>query len=276
MKGDNVLENIANGIKLQFDRLFHNRYRQLGFSWLRTRIVKNLPARKMHTIKFLNHQISFCSRSEFLHSAEEIFIDEIYKMSLKGEPYIIDCGANIGLSVIYLKKQSPGATIIAFEPDEKNFQLLQKNITAFKLQNVILRKEAVWKENTKISFSNDASQMSRISDTTNHTQNLIEVDAIRLKDFITKEIDFLKIDIEGAEYEVLKDIEPTLHFIQKIFLEYHGTFAQNDQLNEILAILSRQRFNYYIKPAADKHPTPFHRQKTSDYDVQLNIFCFRE
>ena len=64
----------------------------------------------------------------YYHSIDELFVDEVYKSVLNTEqPYILDCGANIGLSVIYFKKQWPNATVIAFEPDEKNFEYLNKN-----------------------------------------------------------------------------------------------------------------------------------------------------
>ena len=75
----------------------------------------------------------------------------MYKQELPPKPFIIDCGANIGLSVIYLKNLYPDAEIVAFEPDEQNFQLLQKNIASFGFKNVEARKEAVWTENTMAS-----------------------------------------------------------------------------------------------------------------------------
>ena len=86
----------------------------------------------------------------------------------------------------------------------------------------------------------------------------------------------MKIDIEGAEYEVLKDIKDKLHLIDNMFLEYHGSFNQNIQLNELLQMIVASGFKYYIKEAATVYPTPFYRNHTSEtYDVQLNIFCFR-
>src|SRR5690348_5460731 len=65
----------------------------------------------------------------FYHSVEEIFVDEVYKCNFNSaEPYIIDCGANIGLSVIYFKQKYPNAKIIAFEPDKFQFDNLLQNI----------------------------------------------------------------------------------------------------------------------------------------------------
>ncbi len=114
--------------------------------------LKHVPPGKLHSHKLFGHQTWFVSGQEYLHGIKEIFVEEIYKQALSPNAYVLDCGANIGLSVIYLKKICPTATIIAFEPDKNNFELLQKNIASHGLQNVELKNEAVWKEETMLSF----------------------------------------------------------------------------------------------------------------------------
>ena len=103
------------------------------------------------------------------------------------------------------------------------------------------------------------------------------INAIRLKDLLTEKIDFLKIDIEGAEYAVLKDIKDSLFHVTNLFVEYHGSFNQTRELTDMLEWITEQGFNYYIKEAAPVYRTPFFRERKNvyDYDVQLNIFCFR-
>jgi len=237
------------------------------------RVVKNLPDNKLQSISLFGIPLYFHHRDEMLHSIEEIFIDEIYKQNLPAKPYIIDCGANIGLSVIYLKRSFPESTIIAFEPDETNFNLLEKNIKPYNFNNVLLKKEAVWKEDADISFAGNSNQMSHIEK--NEGKNATMVKAVRLKNYLNRKVDFIIIDIEGAEYEVMKDIVPVLQVVEHLFVEYHGTFQQNEELNEILNTISCSGFRYYIRHAIDKHPTPFIPAYTQDYDIQLNIFCFR-
>jgi FkbM family methyltransferase len=210
-----------------------------------------------------------------MHGLNEIFIEEIYKQSLPPNPYIIDCGANIGLSVIYLKQMFPDATIIAFEPDEENFYLLQTNIKSFNYENVQARKEAVWIENTTLQFANEGSMSSRIR--TEVSDNTVLVKAIRLKDYLDRTVDFLKMDIEGAEFQVIMDITEQLQHVNNLFLEYHGSFSQNNELNSIFSLLVDKGFSYYVKEATSVYDHPFIRQKKENihYDVQLNIFCFR-
>jgi E3 ubiquitin-protein ligase DOA10 len=65
--------------------------------------------------------------------------------------------------------------------------------------------------------------------------------------------------------------------VRHLFLEYHGDFVDGGRLAEIVSILSRNGFAYYIREAADPHPHPFRRVGPKPmYDVQLNIFCFRD
>ncbi len=89
-------------------------------------------------------------------------------------------------------------------------------------------------------------------------------------------IDFLKMDIEGAEWEVLKDCAEKLSNVQNFFLEYHGKVQDTSRLNDLLHIMNRNKFKVYIRNAADNLAYPFIEKNTSTiYDVQLNIFCYK-
>ncbi|MEP7110936.1 MAG: FkbM family methyltransferase [Ferruginibacter sp.] len=276
MLKSNFLKNITRGVQKKVKVLIANPYREVNVNWFTLKYYKHLPAGRIRTHKLFNKLLYFCSPTELLHGLKEIFIDKIYKQELPDNPFIIDCGANIGMSVIYMKEHFPQAEIIAFEPDETNFELLTRNISSFGYEGVLLNKEAVWNENTTLPFSNNSSMGSKIE--MNSTTGTKEVKAVRLKDFICREVDFLKIDIEGAENVVLTDIAGNLHFVKNMFLEYHGTFDQNKELVNMINIVNEAGFNFYIKEAAPIYNTPFERIKNpnSPYDVQLNIFCFRD
>jgi len=276
MSEKSFFKNITTGIKKRVGNLLANPYNEVNLSWLKIKYYKHLPADKLRYHNLFGRRLYFYSGPELLHGLQEIFLEKIYEIQLPDNAYIIDCGANIGMSVIYLKQQHPNAEIIAFEPDETNFNLLSKNIDSYGYTNVQLHKEAVWDENKALLFSNKSSMGSKIE--TSNTVDTIEVKAIRLKDFLIREVDFLKMDIEGAENVVMEDIADSLYFVKNLFLEYHGTFAQNNELARIINILNNAGFNFYIKEAATLYPTPFKREKNAvaSYDVQLNIFCFRE
>jgi len=264
------------GIRSRVGKIFHNPYRIVNIGPFKKIYYKHLNPGRVRHHKLLGNTISFYNSTELLYGLKEIFIDEIYKQNLQSKPYIIDCGANIGLSVIYMKNSFPNATIIAFEPDERNFDLLKKNIENFGFEQVEIRCEAVWIENTILQFVSEGSMSSRINN--NISGSTIPVKAIRLKDYLNKPVDFLKIDIEGAEYQVMKDIADQLHFVNHLFLEYHGTFEQNAELSQLFVLLDEKGFTYYIKEATSVYNSPLFPLKNPGipYDVQLNIFCIRK
>jgi FkbM family methyltransferase len=260
--------------KISLARISH--YKKVGWNWLDEIKIRRSHPGKINSCNFFNSKLYFKNSSDVLHSVNEIFIEDIYKVALPEHPVIFDCGANIGLSILYFKRQFPNATVVAFEPDSQNFEILSRNIKSYNLQNVELHNEAIWIENTYLNFSNDNSLSSRIKEPGENVNNSIKVKAARLFDLLTQPVDFLKVDIEGAEYQVLKDIEPKLHLVQHLFFEYHGNFNQNNELSDIFSILSRNNFHYYIREASTTYQTPFYRNEKNMYDVQLNIFCFKQ
>ena len=276
MQGKSFTANILKGIKNAFLKLFSNPYSAAGLGIMDVKILKHLSSGKNYHRKIGNYQISFSNPQEFLHALKEIFVDKCYDQLLPKDAFIIDCGSNIGLSILYLKSIAPEASIIGFEPDETNYTMLKKNIQENKLENITIHKAAVWTANTELSFEVTGSMGSAIS--LDNKDNSIKVKAIRLKDFLTQKVDFLKIDIEGAEYEVMKDISDALHHVNHLFVEYHGSYRQNSELLEILDILNKNGFTFYIKEAASVYDRPFVSEKNGEwnYDVQLNIFCRRE
>ena len=68
----------------------------------------------------------------------------------------------------------------------------------------------------------------------------IPVNTVPLADYITGPIDYLKVDIEGAEREVMKSIEQQLYLVRSIGLEFHGTGSQASADEEDLMCLLRE------------------------------------
>ncbi|MBP7555181.1 MAG: FkbM family methyltransferase [Chitinophagaceae bacterium] len=275
MSSNSLSGNLIRGAKNLVQKKIKNPFQKVGWSWFTVKKLKHLPNRPGQTVNFLDKTIHFYSPAELVHGVTEIFVQELYAQKLGGSPYIIDCGANIGLSVIYIKKMYPGAQIVAFEPDPVNFDLLNKNVKNFNLDSVELKKEAVWIADTTLNFDGEGSMSSKISEEQGKGANLVK--ACRLRDYLNRTVDFLKIDIEGAEYAVLKDCHDQLKLVNNLFLEYHGSFKQGPELIEMLQWIEQAGFVFYIKEATTVFATPFSRQKTGmvPYEVQLNIFCFR-
>jgi hypothetical protein len=87
----------------------------------------------------------------------------------------------------------------------------------------------------------------------------------------------LKIDIEGAEYDVLKDCSSSLDKVKNIFIEYHSYVNCVQKLSEILEILEKNNFRYFIKPVNDREKPLINRKNkfNPNMDLQLNIYGYK-
>ena len=274
MEKNSFKKKIWMGAKKKVKSLFSNPYKKINLNFFSVKYLKHITPGTIHSHLLLNHKTFFTDGPGYLHGLKEIFLDRIYEQQFSENAYILDCGAHIGLSVIYLKSICPTASILCFEPDSKNFDLLQKNILSHQLKNIDARKDAVWIENTSLSFIQEGNMDSKIGD--NSSLKTVSVRAVRLKDYLDKKVDFLKLDIEGAEYKVLNDIKENLYHVTNMFIEYHGSFAENNELLEIFQLIVKAGFKFYIKEAAMNYDQPFLMKKEElNYDLQLNIFCFR-
>lgn len=114
---------------------------------------------------------------------------------------IVDCGAFTGDTAKLFYKKIPGCSVIALEPDEKNFAALQK----LKFPGLKPIKAGAWSEDTTLCFSNEGggSTAGAIADT---GEIKIEVKAIdNLPE--CRSATYIKMDIEGSELEALKGAE---------------------------------------------------------------------
>jgi hypothetical protein len=133
--------------------------------------------------------------------------------------------------------------------------------------------KAVWINNKEVSFMASGGVGGHIGG--EEADKTKAVSAIRLRDLLEDSIDFLKIDIEGAEYEVLKDCADKLVNVKNLFVEYHSLEKNEQNLDEILLIIKNAGFKYYIKEAWPNQKNPYTNKRTNLYDLQLNIFGYR-
>lgn len=236
----------------------------------------NAPRYRPTQVRFGKHQFAVPDAFSFLWQFKEIFVDEFYRFDTsENQPVIFDCGANVGSSVLYFKKIHPQARIVAFEADEQIAQYLHKNIQQNSIEGVEVIEKAVWTNDEGVNFGSEGADGASIF----AEQNQRIVPSTRLRDWILREprIDFLKIDIEGAETAVLPDCADALGHVQNLFLEYHAYLGQPQELGILLNILTKSGFRYYIDTNQHRR-APFVNQQYRDngtMDLQLNIFAYR-
>ncbi|OGV89931.1 hypothetical protein A2Z41_00665 [Microgenomates group bacterium RBG_19FT_COMBO_39_10] len=200
----------------------------------------------------------FINRKEFEILWRDIFQKEEYKIGLSNpKPLIFDVGAHIGLSTIYFKTKYPKAKIIAFEPNPQTAKLLRLNIKANHLKNVKIIEAAAYSQKGKALLYIDSatenpwtwgdSLIKNIWSSKNPPKT-VSVRAVLLSKFLTKPIDLLKIDVEGAEFEIIKEASSKFHLIKNLIIEYHETPKTNphNKLSLIAKILREIGFNINI------------------------------
>ncbi len=239
----------------------------------------NLPRYIKSEVKLLGKNITVPDNASYLFMRKEIFDDHIYKFQTsKKDPYIIDAGANIGLATIYLKLLYPSSKIVAFEPDSNIFKILENNIKVFNLKGVDLIKKGLWNEDTTLTFQPEGADGGLIQDLDKGTSSSENIEVVSLKPYLNQTVNFLKLDIEGAETKVLKDIEPKLSNVDKIFVEYHSFVGQPQTLNIVVDILTKAKFRLYMSiPGDNSIKSPLMGLRNyNNMDFQLNIFGFKE
>jgi FkbM family methyltransferase len=225
----------------------------------------------------LGKKINFVDSASFYGMYKDIIEREIYKFSSSTtSPLIIDCGANIGLSVLYFKKLYPDSRIIAFEADPKVFRILKTNISNHKFENITLMNNAVSNGSGIVKFLTEGADGGRVITHDRSYEKLINVESISLRSFLENTVDFLKIDIEGTELDVITDCKDKLYNVKRIFIEYHSFIRETQKLGTILNILTENGFRYFIEQATIFCDNPFmERIDFQGFDNLLNICAFR-
>lgn len=203
---------------------------------------------------------------------KQLFVDRIYDFRFKNDaPKILDLGANIGLSILRFKKLFPKAKITAFEADPEIFKYLEENIRRNGIEDVDLRNQAAWYENTTLRFFQEGADGGHIA--TGGDSKGVDVPAVNLADLLQKEsFDFLKMDIEGAEEIVLPICRDYLNGVSYIFVEYHSRLTEPQRLHEIMDILAKAGFRIHVQGHSTAN-SPFLSKPThAGFDLQLNIF----
>lgn len=230
------------------------------------------PRYKATTVKLMGDEFKIADTASFYNSHREIFLSEIYKFKAStSSPVIVDCGANYGTSIIYFKKIYPQAKITAVEADPTIFRILEWNIKRRDYKDVLLLNKAISNDVNPVKFFSEGADAGRLH-LLEGAQATFEVDPVKLDNLIKDRVDFLKIDIEGAETEAICSSE-NLDNVSQLFVEYHSFQDTEQTLSRILEKLSCYGFRYYIHTIFCS-PRPLTEDRSDlGMDLQLNIFA---
>ncbi len=202
-------------------------------------------------------------------------------------PLIIDCGANIGVSVLEWKYRWPTAKIICFEPDPFAFKLLEANINKNDLPGVTAIRAAISDQAGHSPLYGELhpgadGRGNSLRPEWGQRQGTLKTDVpcVKLANYLKdQQVDFLKIDIEGMEEAVLKDASPNLGNVQAAYIEVHGNnlLTKDNACSRIETILIEAGFSIESEPRFQRHALPEYlrgwQQRTNA--TQSQIICWR-
>ena len=165
------------------------------------------------------------SKTTDIPAFEDTFIFGHYDVEFGRAPeVIVDAGAHIGLVSVLLANRYPEAKIISVEPEPSNFALLSENIAPY--PNITPLPRALWFEKDKLDVSNpdDETWCYRVEASEDGTVDTITVEGI-MEEFGLASIDLFKIDIEGAEKEVLEHADGWIDKVGALAVELHESLV---------------------------------------------------
>ena len=198
---------------------------------------KGLPAIAIQKTRFRGYELYYeneTATASMIRASDEF---PSFFEPRQSEPLIIDCGANIGVSVLEWKTRWPMSRIICFEPDPDAFRLLSLNIERNDIPGVQCIHAAVAEFDGKTLLYGDMGHGADARGNSiepewgqREASDSVQVTCCKLSPYLARQnVSFMKIDIEGAEESVLRESFHQLHKVDALYVEVHETNAMMDQ-----------------------------------------------
>ena len=241
------------------------------------RLLGHAPVSTPTTVTLLGRSFEVLDVVRFMENKNVLFDRELYRFATTEDvPRIIDCGAGVGLYRVLLQACLPQELpFVAFEADPRVFEVLKRNCASWGAHDIRLIPKAVWTRESTLPFRGDGKWSGRVDEEATG-DDVPRVPTCRLRDYLTERVDLLRIDIQGAEVDVLLDCADRLGQVQNLAVDYHSVFNRPQRLDELTGLLARAgfRMHFLATPQSDR---PFlYRHLEGGIDAQLHIFAFRE
>ena len=176
-------------------------------------------------------------------------------IQLKSDCTIVDLGANVGYTVAHFANLYPNSYIVAVEMDEENYKMAVENVKYFG-QRCHIKHAAVWSKTQRVIYDGDGEWgFHVVNQKSKSTMNSKNAQAKTIADIFEEHklstIDYLKVDIEGSEAEILRDPEEWLKCVQSLKIEVHPQFDSDATLENCSERLESYRFRCFKD---DNHP----------------------
>jgi len=205
------------------------------------------------TVRLAHGTLRFACRHSLWTLLHEILLNEAYYFACDSvRPRIIDGGAHMGMAIYYFKSLYSQARITAFEPHPALRAMAEENAARNGWEDVEILPHALAANCGEATFYTSAtwSMAGSLVDRRagqGDEVSAISVSCVPLSDYLRDPVDFLKLDIEGAEWEVLAEASDLLPNVGQIFCEVHqGGGLDSERLVRILALLERAGFDVQV------------------------------
>jgi FkbM family methyltransferase len=227
------------------------------------------------TVQLLGATVSFQDHALLADMFEEIFLQDEYAIAEAGPvAMILDCGSNIGISILYFAQRYPDATIVGFEADPVKARLLAKNVEQNGLSGrVTVVPKAVGGTAGTAEFHYDASDPGSLTSSllrAHRDSRTVEVTA--LSDYVGDGTDILKLDIEGSELDVLEELADTgaIDQVRQILVEVHHNVTEDRLLlSGVTGLLQRAGFRLELRAPLEP---PYRHGRLQD----ILVYAYRD
>lgn len=231
-----------------------------------------------HDIKYRNVNIEkpileFSDNDPTFINYNEFFVQKIYdKYNIENFNTCIDIGANVGLFTKYLKLKNC-KNVYCFEPNSKALVSLKRNVESE--PGVKIFERGISSKNEKIKLYIDSSN-SLVSSKYNPISNVTcEIECITLLDFISEynisNIDIVKIDTEGMEFDLIDSYDSTIFDkVDNFLIEYHSYFFQDGE-SKLTALINKLEANKYLVSRDHKYNIIFASKTKKKMNTLENI-----
>jgi FkbM family methyltransferase len=251
-------------------------FRELA--WLESRLGRR-PRFTPLRVRAHGWSLEVPDAASFLASWKEIVVDGRYAFRWPGPaPRILDLGANVGLSVLHFKALHPGAEILAVEADPTLFGCLERNLEANAVHGVERMQRAAWTGPGRVRFKSDGADAGRVvlGDDVADAAGLLEIETLDVPALLAaRTFDFIKMDIEGAEVQVLPACGAALGRARFVAVEYHAVTGAPQHLGAVFQTLEGCGFRVHVESVSPTLRPFFGVHRDAGFELQLNLFGWK-
>jgi FkbM family methyltransferase len=227
--------------------------------------VLRKPRFSAGTVRFPFGRVRYVDALSLRNTYLQLFVERVYDVvGLGAAPTILDCGGNIGLSVIAFKRRYPHAHVTVFEPDPSIARTLAANLQALHLDDVAVLPVAAAGTEGCMTFLPDGADGGRIiaAEKAGDVSGAISVRTVRLSEHIHAPVDLLKLDVEGSEYGIIADLcqSGRIALVKMLVCEVHGNPDVQVRFAHLWEQLTQAGFRLslrYARLGASKPRPPF-------------------